>query len=171
LIPSFHYPEYFAKYCDERLKRSSGKKVLPELLQQVTDRISDEDKLKELVILLRYVEDRDIFQKFYSRLLAKRLIHNTYLALDAELDVILQLRQLCGYEYTQKFHKMIVDVELSRELDTQFNHAKIGFDLKTLVLSSASWPLPLESIVEFTIPIEVPRFCSFYLLSISTYID
>ena len=151
LIPSFRYPECFAKYCDARLKKSSGKGFSQ--LQHQQEQTGDEDNLKELVILLRYVEDRDIFQKYYSRLLAKRLIHATFKSLDVEQDVVLQLRQLCGFEYTQKFQKMLQDVELSRELDTQFKNSE--FDFKTLVLSSGSWPLPLDSIVDFAIPKEV----------------
>lgn len=52
--------EYVAKYCDTLLKKS--KTTEAEIDQKLTNNIT----------IFKYIEDKDVYQKFYSRLLAKR---------------------------------------------------------------------------------------------------
>lgn len=147
LLSKYNYAENFAKYCDSHLKKRNT--------------LADDDKHSEkyvadLIILLRYIEDRDIFQKFYSRFLARRLIHASYKSLDMERNVILQLQELCGFEYTQKFQKMLMDVELSHDLNSEWKKLKkVAFDTKVLVLMTGAWPLPNNYPIEFSLPEEV----------------
>ena len=46
--------------------------------------------------LFRYIEDKDVFQKFYSRMLAKRLVAGHSASDDAEASMITKLKQACG---------------------------------------------------------------------------
>lgn len=44
------------------------------------------------MILFRYVEDKDVFQKFYSKMLAKRLVQQISASDDAEASMISKLK-------------------------------------------------------------------------------
>ncbi len=44
--------------------------------------------------IFKYVDDKDVFQKFYSKMLARRLIHGTSLSDDAESAMIGGLKQV-----------------------------------------------------------------------------
>lgn len=52
--------ELVAKYCDTLLKKSKSTE------QEI------ETKLTKSITIFKYIEDKDIYQKFYSRMLAKR---------------------------------------------------------------------------------------------------
>lgn len=99
-----------------------------------------------LVNIFRYVDDKDVFQKNYSKLLAKRLIHNTSLSEEAEELMISKLKQCCGYEYTSKLQQMFTDMRLSLALNSKFGQTEVGGvaasnGFKVLVLQSGAWPL------------------------------
>lgn len=70
--------------------------------------------------VFKYVEDKDVFQKFYSRMLAKRLVNNTSASDDAEGSMISKLKEACGFEYTSKLQRMLTDMSLSKELNDKF---------------------------------------------------
>lgn len=53
-----------------------------------------DEKLAESIIIFKYIDDKDIFQKFYSRMLAKRLIHQQTQSMDAEEAMINRLKQV-----------------------------------------------------------------------------
>lgn len=89
-------PELLAKYCDLLLKKSSKNPEEAEL----------EDTLNQVMVVFKYIEDKDVFQKFYSKMLAKRLVHHTSASDDAEASMISKLKQACGYEYTIKLQRM-----------------------------------------------------------------
>ena len=44
------------------------------------------------MVIFRYVEDKDVFQKFYSKLLAKRLVQQNSASDDAEASMISKLK-------------------------------------------------------------------------------
>jgi len=89
-------PELLAKYCDVLLKK--GNKNVEE--NQI------EEKLNQIIIIFKYIDDKDVFQKFYSKMLARRLIHGTSVSDDAESLMIGGLKQACGFEYTSKLHNV-----------------------------------------------------------------
>ena len=51
------------------------------------------------MIVFKYIEDKDVFQKFYSRMLAKRLVNQTSASDDAEANIISKLKVRCCYVY------------------------------------------------------------------------
>lgn len=75
-------PELLAKYCDCLLKKSS---------KGISDTEIDE-KLFQSITIFKYIDDKDAFQKFYSRMLAKRLIHQQSQSMDAEEAMIDRLK-------------------------------------------------------------------------------
>uniref|UniRef100_A0AAQ5ZYH5 Cullin-2 n=1 Tax=Amphiprion ocellaris TaxID=80972 RepID=A0AAQ5ZYH5_AMPOC len=75
-------PELLAKYCDNLLKKSAKGMTENEV----------EDKLTSFITVFKYIDDKDIFQKFYARMLAKRLIHGLSLSMDSEEAMINKLK-------------------------------------------------------------------------------
>lgn len=58
------------------------------------------------MVVFKYIEDKDVFQKFYSKMLAKRLVQHMSASDDAESSMISKLKQACGFEYTSKLQRM-----------------------------------------------------------------
>jgi hypothetical protein len=78
-----------------------------------------------------HIDDKDLFQKYYSRGLAKRLIAYTKTAgaNDLELTAIAHLKGLFGNEFTSKMQRMFTDVTLSEDLNKEFRKS-IGKDIE-----------------------------------------
>nr|XP_023026663.1 cullin-1 isoform X1 [Leptinotarsa decemlineata]XP_023026664.1 cullin-1 isoform X1 [Leptinotarsa decemlineata] len=153
-------PELLAKYCDLLLKKSNKNAEEAEL----------EDTLNQVMVVFKYIEDKDVFQKFYSKMLAKRLVQHMSASDDAEASMISKLKQACGFEYTSKLQRMFQDIGVSKDLNEQFrNHLvrineSLGIDFSIQVLSSGSWPF--QQSFTFGLPSELERsvhsFTNFY---------
>lgn len=133
-------PEILAKYTDTLLKKSAKSAEEADL----------EASLTQIMTVFKYIEDKDVFQKFYSRLLAKRLVHTSSASEDAETSMISKLKEACGYEYTNKLQRMFQDIQTSKDLNSQYKDheaALLGDDLKNAVdstyniLGTSFWPL------------------------------
>ncbi|CAD6243262.1 GSCOCG00012654001-RA-CDS [Cotesia congregata] len=158
-------PELLAKYCDSLLKKSAKGISESEI----------DDKLAKSIIVFKYVDDKDVFQKFYARMLAKRLIHQQSQSMDAEETMIDRLKQTCGYEFTNKLHRMFTDMSVSMDLNTKFTSSlrernaenQLGIGFVVYVLQAGAWPLSLPpSLGPFHVPQQLERsiqaFESFY---------
>lgn len=112
--------------------------------------------------LFKYVDDKDIFQKFYTRSLAKRLISGSSVSNDLEMVIISQLKSACGYEYTSKLQRMFTDISISAGLVIEYkeymrdNSDNTGAEFNVQVLTAGSWPLSGNSQL-CTLP---PEVCS-----------
>uniref|UniRef100_A0AAX7U076 Cullin family profile domain-containing protein n=1 Tax=Astatotilapia calliptera TaxID=8154 RepID=A0AAX7U076_ASTCA len=141
-------PELLARYCDSLLKKSSKNPEEAEL----------EDTLNQVMVVFKYIEDKDVFQKFYAKMLAKRLVHQNSASDDAEASMISKLKQACGFEYTSKLQRMFQDIGVSKDLNEQFkkhltNSEPLDLDFSIQVLSSGSWPF--QQSCTFALPSEV----------------
>ncbi|KAJ5077821.1 cullin-1 [Anaeramoeba ignava] len=140
-------PELVAKFCDMLLKKSSKNPDETELSKTLND----------VMIVFKYLEDKDVFQKFYSKNLAKRLIHGSSVSEDAESEMIGKLKAACGYEWSSKLQRMYQDVTVSREMNTNFkNFIKsknytLDVDFSVMVLATGFWPLSPPQ-TKFAIP-------------------
>ncbi|XP_077979355.1 cullin-2-like [Glandiceps talaboti] len=146
-------PELIAKYCDSLLKKSS---------KGISESEVD-DKLSQSIIVFKYIDDKDIFQKFYSRMLAKRLIHGLSMSMDAEEGMINRLKQACGYEFTNKLHRMFTDMSVSSDLNNKFSNflknkeGDLGISFSIYVLQAGAWPLGQTALTPFAIPQELEK--------------
>ncbi|CAG7835527.1 unnamed protein product [Allacma fusca] len=146
-LPPCKSPELLAKYCDTLLKKST--KGFSE--QEV------DEKLNNSIMIFKYIEDKDVFQKFYARNLARRLIHQLSNSMDAEEGMINRLKQACGYEFTNKLHRMFTDVSVSNDLCNKFNdyltsqNLTTGVGFSVQVLQAGAWPL------QSNYPVQVPQ--------------
>uniref|UniRef100_A0A673ZS65 Cullin 2 n=2 Tax=Clupeocephala TaxID=186625 RepID=A0A673ZS65_SALTR len=148
-------PELLAKYCDNLLKKSAKGMTENEV----------EDKLTSFITVFKYIDDKDVFQKFYARMLAKRLIHGLSLSMDSEEAMINKLKQACGYEFTSKLHRMYTDMSVSADLNNKFNNfiktqespVELGISFQIYVLQAGAWPLTHVPSSTFAIPQELEK--------------
>uniref|UniRef100_A0A673H1V5 Cullin-2 n=1 Tax=Sinocyclocheilus rhinocerous TaxID=307959 RepID=A0A673H1V5_9TELE len=144
-----------AKYCDNLLKKSAKGMTENEV----------EDKLTSFITVFKYIDDKDVFQKFYARMLAKRLIHGLSLSMDSEEAMINKLKQACGYEFTSKLHRMYTDMSVSTDLNNKFNNfiktqetvVDLGISFQIYVLQAGAWPLTHVPSSTFAIPQELEK--------------
>lgn len=141
-------PELIAKYCDLLLKKSPKNPEEQETLEI----------LNGVMLVFKYLEDKDVFQTFYAKMLAKRLIHGTSSSDYLEGQMISKLKQNCGQEYTSKLARMFADIGLSKDVQTRFldtsDGKNLAIDFSVLVLTTGSWPLAGSS-TSFSIPKEL----------------
>ena len=102
------------------------------------------------MVVFKYIEDKDVFQKFYSKMLAKRLVQHMSASDDAEASMISKLKQACGFEYTSKLQRMFQDVGVSKDLNEEFR--------KHLVNSNE----PLDIDFQIKVPTDLHNFDYFY---------
>ena len=134
-------PELLAKYTDALLKKSAKSAEEADL----------EASLNQIMTVFKYIEDKDVFQKFYSRMLAKRLVHSSSASEDAETSMISKLKEACGFEYTNKLQRMFQDIQVSKDLNSNYKtwmdlvleeeDRKKEVDPYYHVLGTGFWPL------------------------------
>ncbi|KHJ36163.1 putative cullin family protein [Erysiphe necator] len=156
-------PELLAKYSDILLKKSASGGEESDI----------ENSLAQIMTVFKYIEDKDVFQKFYSRMLARRLVHTSSSSDDAETSMISKLKEACGYEYTNKLQRMFQDIQISKDLNSGFKDFEcklIDGDPRPIdacysILGTGFWPLNPPN-TEFTPPAEIAkayeRFQTFY---------
>lgn len=154
-------PELLAKYTDVLLRKSSTSIEEAEL----------ERTLTQIMTVFKYIEDKDVFQKYYSRMLARRLVHSNSSSDDAETSMISKLKEACGFEYTNKLQRMFQDMQISKDLNREFKEhlastdSSKGIDSTFSILGTGFWPLTPPS-TNFDPPQEVSgeieRFTRFY---------
>lgn len=125
-------PELLARYADGFLK-ATGKEV------EIENMTAD-----NLVLILKYIEDKDVFENHYRRLLAKRLINSNTKSDELEEGILQKLQEGNSLEFTSKITKMFQDMKSSEDLKTRVRDI-IGYDtcvgdFSPLILAQSMWP-------------------------------
>lgn len=158
--PPCRSPELLAKYCDQLLKKAANKGLSEGEI---------DEKLGASITVFKYLDDKDVFQKFYSKMLGKRLIHSQSVSMDCEETMINKLKQACGHEFTSKLHRMFTDIKVSDDLNRSFTEwcavdptgrqlGPIGFSI--FVLQAGAWPLSQATLSPFTLPLPLEKCVS-----------
>lgn len=130
--------EFVSLFIDDNLKNGIRGKTEAEV--DVT--------VDKAITLIRYLQDRDMFQRYYQKHLAKRLLHGKTESQEAEKQLISRMKQEIGSHFTSKFEGMFKDMDTSRELTSGYrDHINsLGaadrkvIDLNISVLTSNNWP-------------------------------
>jgi len=129
-------PEYLSLFIDDKLKK--GVKGLSDAeVEQVLDKS---------MILFRFLQEKDAFEEYYKRHLARRLLNQKSASDDSEKMMISKLKSECGCQFTSKLEGMFKDMTLSNTVNDEFkshlaNAAKLGgVDLSVRVLTTGFWP-------------------------------
>ncbi|CAG0888346.1 unnamed protein product, partial [Cyprideis torosa] len=88
--------EYIAKYVDGKL-RTGNKEATEEEMERLLDKI---------MVLFRFIHGKDVFEAFYKKDLAKRLLLGKSASVDAEKSMLSKLKQECGAGFTCKLEGM-----------------------------------------------------------------
>ncbi|KAG2184596.1 hypothetical protein INT43_000505 [Umbelopsis isabellina] len=152
--------ELIAKFVDSKL-RSGNKTATDEELESLLDRV---------LILFRFIHGKDVFEAFYKRDLAKRLLLGKSASIDAEKSMLSKLKTECGPGFTSKLEGMFKDIDISRDLMATFKNHKSYENTKDMqiyvnVLTQGFWPTYPP--VEITLPSDMANaqevFKNFYL--------
>ena len=130
-------PEYLSLFIDDKLKK--GVKGLSDAeVEQVLDKA---------MILFRFLQEKDAFEEYYKRHLARRLLNQKSASDDSEKMMISKLKSECGCQFTSKLEGMFKDMSLSNTINEEFkgyllNTGKSleGIDLTVRVLTTGCWP-------------------------------
>ncbi|KAG1906467.1 Cullin-domain-containing protein [Suillus fuscotomentosus] len=153
-------PELLAKHADMLLRKNN----------KMAEEEDLEGALNRVMVLFKYIEDKDVFQTFYATKLSKRLIHGVSASDESEASMISKLKEACGFEYTNKLQRMFTDMSLSKDLTDQFkermaNHEDMDINFSIMVLGTNFWPLSAPN-NDFIIPPEIlptyDRFSKYY---------
>lgn len=134
--------ELIAKHVDSKL-RAGNKEATDEELERILDKI---------MIIFRFIHGKDVFEAFYKKDLAKRLLVGKSASVDAEKSMLSKLKHECGAAFTSKLEGMFKDMELSKDVMIQFkqymqNQSDPGnIDLTVNILTMGYWPTytPME---------------------------
>jgi cullin 3 len=154
-----------AMYVDELLR--SG-------LRGATETETNE-QLQKVIIVFRYLSDKDVFEAFYKQHLAKRLLGGRSVSDEAERAMVSLLKAECGYQFTSKLEGMFNDMRISKDMRDSYNSHKLFseprtnesnvVDIEVDVLTNGYWPS--QNVKPCTLPIPVQNsidlFSKFYL--------
>uniref|UniRef100_A0A452TQJ6 Cullin family profile domain-containing protein n=1 Tax=Ursus maritimus TaxID=29073 RepID=A0A452TQJ6_URSMA len=186
------YQESFEnKFLEEtsRFYAAEGKKIvqkkeipgclyhIKKLLEEEVHRVRTYLRLNTQKLLIAIVEKqllgehlsevlqkgKDVFEAFYKKDLAKRLLLGKSASVDAEKSMLSKLKQECGTAFTNKLQGMFKDMELSKDIMIQFK--QVFLIQKSFVFNINFWPAYIPK--EIQLPPEMERlqenFKNFYL--------
>lgn len=106
-------------------------------------------QLDQVLDLFRFVHGKAVFEAFYKKDLARRLLMGRSASADAERSMLARLKTECGAGFTHNLEQMFKDVELARDEMSSYKQRledRVGYEkgknveLSVNVLSAAAWP-------------------------------
>ena len=121
--------EFLAKYIDGSLRNHKTTPPLTAILQ-----------------LFSNLQAKDVFEAFYKKDLAKRLLNQKVQSMDVERQFVSMLKIECGAGYTSKMEGMFQDVEWSRETMQRWKGstdyvARVNMEMEVQILTTGYWPV------------------------------
>ncbi|XP_073989923.1 cullin 4 isoform X1 [Rhodnius prolixus] len=144
--------ELIAKFVDGKL-RAGNKEATEEELERLLDKI---------MVLFRFIHGKDVFEAFYKKDLAKRLLVGKSASVDAEKSMLSKLKQECGGGFTSKLEGMFKDMELSKDINVAFKQymsnvrTSSPMELTVSILTMGYWPT--YPVMEVTVPHAMVHF-------------
>lgn len=153
--------ELIAKFVDVKL-RAGNKEATEEELERLLDKI---------MVLFRFIHGKDVFEAFYKKDLAKRLLVGKSASVDAEKSMLSKLKQECGGGFTCKLEGMFKDMELSKDINITYKQHLAasseagGLELSVYILTMGFWPSypPVEVRLPVALTRQQDHFTKFYL--------
>ena len=157
--------ELLAKFLDRHLQVGS---------RISTSDVEFETLFEKIISIFRSLNSKDVFEAFYRKDLAKRLLLNKCASIDAERMVLGRLKDECGAQYISKMEGMFKDIDLSKDLTVKFAESLVESpnpligsktDVGIHVLTTGYWPT--FNPIELKLPSELAAihqaFSDFYL--------
>eukprot|EP01080_Neovahlkampfia_damariscottae_P011659 gene11659-4896_t len=128
--------QFIAKFIDGKLKTTKG----------ITDE-EIENYMNDSLTVFKFLEAKDVFEAFYKKDLAKRLLLGKSTSFDAEKSMISKLKTECGSQFTNKLEGMFKDIDLSKEIMISFKKSDYfktaqqeNIDINVTVITTGFWP-------------------------------
>jgi cullin 3 len=131
--------ENLSLFFDENMKKGIKGKT-----EQEVDSL-----LEKGILLLRYIQDKDMFERYYKRHLSRRLLMKRSVSMDAERQMITKMKMEVGNTFTQRIESMFKDMAISEDLTSSYKKhvaeqeepgtKRAEIDIN--VLTNAMWPL------------------------------
>lgn len=131
--------ENISLFIDENMKKGiKGKSEME--IDQV---------LEKAITLIKYVQDKDLFERYYKKHLCRRLIMNKSVSNEVERQMVEKMKQELGPSFTSKLDAMFKDMSISQDLTSGYKKHVEGLgdrdpkriDLAINVLTKMTWPL------------------------------
>ncbi|XP_050435823.1 cullin-5 [Adelges cooleyi] len=162
--PESKCPELLANYCDMLLRKTPLSKRL------TADEI--ESKLKDVLLVLKYVQNKDVFMRFHKAHLTRRLILDTSADSEKEENMVEWLREVgMPADYVNKLARMFQDIKVSEDLNQMFKETyrnlkgSIADSINIKILNAGAWSRGSER-VTVSLPMEledyIPEVEDFY---------
>ncbi|CEP01682.1 hypothetical protein PBRA_008624 [Plasmodiophora brassicae] len=128
-------------------------------------------RLQRCMVIFRFIHGKDIFEAFYKKYLAQRLLLSQSCSDAAETSMVAKLRTECGALFTTKLESMFKDMDLSAEYRTLFKQFQGDADQDAIefqahVLTTSSWPITPPAVTKIVLPAAVAHqqevFTNFY---------
>ncbi|XP_024287865.1 cullin-5 isoform X6 [Oncorhynchus tshawytscha] len=163
--PESKCPELLANYCDMLLRKTPlSKKLASEEI---------EAKLKEVLLVLKYVQNKDVFMRYHKAHLTRRLILDISADSEIEENMVEWLREVgMPADYVNKLARMFQDIKVSEDLNQNFKechkHNKLALSADSVnikILNAGAWSRSSEKVF-VSLPTEledlIPEVEDFY---------
>eukprot|EP01031_Cornospumella_fuschlensis_P028471 gene28471-34368_t len=145
---------YLANYVDELL-RTSG---------QAESEL--EASLDQAVVLFKFLQDKDVFEAYYRKLLSKRLLNSKSSSEEGEKSMLSRLKAECGYQFTSKLEGMLLDMSISKGIMEGYR-AHWALEVEVLLLTTGYWLLTPSPSPSCRLPLAITQsmahFRAYYL--------
>ncbi|XP_063752228.1 cullin-5 isoform X1 [Eleginops maclovinus] len=163
--PESKCPELLANYCDMLLRKTPlSKKLTSEEI---------EAKLKEVLLVLKYVQNKDVFMRYHKAHLTRRLILDISADSEIEENMVEWLREVgMPADYVNKLARMFQDIKVSEDLNQSFKemhkHNRLALPADSVnikILNAGAWSRSSEKVF-VSLPTEledlIPEVEDFY---------
>ncbi|KAL7038687.1 hypothetical protein ACKWTF_009660 [Chironomus riparius] len=150
--PESKCPELLANYCDMLLRRTPLSKRL------TSDQI--EVRLRDVLLVLKYVCNKDVFMRYHKAHLTRRLILDSSADSEKEEDMVEWLREIgMPADYVNKLARMFQDIKVSEDLNAQFRSQTTRHDaINIKILNAGAWAARSTERVSVSLPLELEDF-------------
>ncbi|XP_030851114.1 cullin-5-like isoform X2 [Strongylocentrotus purpuratus] len=154
--PESRCPELLANYCDMLLRKTPLSKRL------TSEEI--ESKLRNVLLVLKYVQNKDVFMRYHKAHLTRRLILDTSADSEKEENMVEWLREVgMPADYVNKLARMFQDIKVSEDLNQSFkelhrnNYGNVADNMNIKILNAGAWSRSSER-VPCSLPVELEDF-------------
>jgi len=144
--------ELLAKHVDGRFRDAKAGSSAVAVTKGTLSGDANEAFQNEVLALFRHNQSKDVFEAFFKRDLAKRLLTGRSVSYDMERSFLSKLKAECGTAYTSKMEGMFKDMEMSRDIMSSYAAYASGatnaalasgkaVDMEVQVLTTGYWPV------------------------------
>lgn len=171
--------ESFENFLNVDTRAASCLAVYADMLLRSSIKGASEEEvsilLNNVILVFRFISDKDVFEAFYKEHLAKRLLTGRSVSDEVEKQLVSLLKAECGYQFTSKLEGMFNDMRISRDTREAYKNYKrerpvqlngeSSVDIDVDVLTTGYWPnvkVPVCKLPQ-SVQSAMDNFSDFYL--------